>query len=53
MRWLLSIPFLYSVLMMIGHPYQEETSGPYTRYLLTDSTTMEVYETQDSAYHSL
>lgn len=48
MRLFLSIPFLYSVLMMIGHPYKAETSGPYTRYVLTDSTTMEVYEAQDS-----
>ena len=47
MRSFLFIPFLYSVLMMIGHPYQE-TDGPYTRYLLTDSTTMEVYEGTDS-----
>ena len=48
MRLLLFIPFLYSVLQMIGHPYVAETDGPYTRYVLTDSTTMEVYETTDS-----
>ena len=48
MRSFLFIPFLYSVLMMIGHPYREVADGPYTRYLLTDSTTMEVYEGADS-----
>ena len=48
MRLLLFIPFLYSVLQMLGHPYVAETDGPYTRYVLTDSTTMEVYETTDS-----
>ena len=48
MRLFLFIPFLYSVLQMIGHPQVVETDGPYTRYALTDSTTMEVYEKPDS-----
>ena len=39
---------LYSILQMIGHPQVVEADGPYTRYALTDSTTMEVYEQADT-----
>ena len=36
------IPDLYQ---LKGHPEVVESTGPYTRVALTDSTTLEVYET--------
>ena len=48
MRLFLFIPFLYSALQFIGQPQIIETDGPYARYALTDSTSMEIYEATDS-----
>ena len=51
MPLLLSISItLLTNLLQLGHPPQViEQDGLYTRYALTDSTTLEVYEYADSA----
>jgi hypothetical protein len=42
---LLSVVFLYNLLQVLGgNPQIVEQEGAYTKFALTDSTTMEVYE---------
>lgn len=41
---LLTITLVQNLLLMGGEPKVVETDGPYTRYELTDCTTLEIYE---------
>ena len=46
---LISLAMLSNLLQIGGNPQVIEQDGPYEKVALTDSTTMEVFQTSDSA----
>ncbi|MGN0227741.1 MAG: hypothetical protein ACI4AI_06760 [Paludibacteraceae bacterium] len=44
------IAILSNLLLLGGHPMMVEEDGAYSRYALTDSTSMEVYRGTDSIF---
>ncbi|MBO7458950.1 MAG: hypothetical protein J6T80_06830 [Paludibacteraceae bacterium] len=50
MRILCYIAILANLMLLGGKPQILEEDGPFTRYQMTDSTTMEVYQGADSIW---